>query len=50
MLSVTASLGTASSDAFPGRSSAELIDLADRALYRAKCDGRNRIRNSSHDL
>jgi len=46
---VTASLGTASTDAFPRRSGKELIEIADKALYRAKCDGRNRVHNSSRE-
>ncbi len=40
-IEVTASLGTAASDTFPGLTGEALISLSDEALYRAKAEGRN---------
>jgi len=40
---VTISLGVATARSFPDSSPDKLIDAADKALYRAKTDGRNRM-------
>ncbi|MEA2561977.1 MAG: hypothetical protein QOH06_3481 [Acidobacteriota bacterium] len=42
-IQVTASLGVTSLIPAPGQRLEELIEAADRALYRAKADGRNRV-------
>ncbi|MCP4599391.1 MAG: diguanylate cyclase [Proteobacteria bacterium] len=46
-ISVTASLGTVSTDSFPGLGSDKLLDRVDDALYEAKHSGRNCVRTSS---
>lgn len=45
---VTASLGVACSSAYPDASMEAFIEAADRALYRAKSDGRNRVVLAQH--